>query len=97
MADMSNPPTVWVFNGARSNFPSAIFTTRELAEEWIARHRVTGTLTRYPLDQGVYEWAVEHGYFKPKRLDQQTGEFIGRFSAANQEHYHYEDGEDGGQ
>jgi len=93
MADMSDIPTVWVFNGARSNFPSAVFTVRELAEAWIAKHQLTGTLTRYPLDQGAFEWALERGYFKPKRSDQQTPEFIGRFSAANQEHYHYEDGQ----
>ena len=92
MADMSDIPTVWVFNGARSNFPSAVFMTRELAESWISTHKLTGTLTRYPLDQGVYEWAIERGYFAPKRDDQRTAEFIGRFSAANQEHYHYEDG-----
>ena len=92
MADMSDIPTVWVFNGARSNFPSAIFTKRDGAETWILKHKLTGTLTRYPIDQGVYEWALERKYFVPKRDDQITAEFIGRFSAANQEHYHYEDG-----
>jgi hypothetical protein len=92
MADMSDIPTVWVFNGARSNFPSAVFTTRELAEAWISKNKVTGTLTRYPLDQGAFEWALERGYFVPKRDDQRTSEFIGRFSAGSQEHYHYEEG-----
>jgi hypothetical protein len=92
MADMSDVPTVWVFNGARSNFPSAVFTTRELAEVWISKHALSGTLTRYPLDLGVYEWATDRGYFAAKRDDQRSAEFIGRFSAANQEHYHYEDG-----
>lgn len=95
MADMSDVPTVWVFNGARSNFPSAVFTARELAHHWISAHKLTGTLTRYPLDQNVYEWAIERGYFEPKRDDQQSAEFIGRFSAANQEHYHYENGSNG--
>jgi hypothetical protein len=90
MADMSDVPTVWVFNGARSNFPSAVFNSRELAEEWISEHNLTGTLTRYPLDEGVYEWAVRRGYFTPKRNDQKTAEFIGRFSSASQEHYHYD-------
>lgn len=94
MADMSDVPSVWVFNGARANFPSGVFTTKELATAWIAKHKLSGTLTRYPLDQGVYEWALERGYFKPKRDDQKTAEFIGRFSAAHQEHYHYEDGTD---
>jgi hypothetical protein len=69
-----------------------VFTTKLLAEAWISKHKLTGTLTRYPLDLGVFEWALERGYFTPKRDDQTTAEFIGRFSAANQEHHHYEDG-----
>jgi hypothetical protein len=66
MADISDTPTVWVFNGAPSSFPSAVFRTKELADAWISKHKVTGTLTRYPFDQGVYEWALERGYFTPK-------------------------------
>ncbi|HEY1174204.1 MAG TPA: hypothetical protein VGH19_22755 [Verrucomicrobiae bacterium] len=84
---------VWVFNGAKSRFPSGVFTQRELAETWIRKHKLTGTLTAYPLDVGVYDVAVEKGWFKPEREEQHTSEFIGRFSAAQQEHYHYEDGE----
>jgi hypothetical protein len=92
MTDIYGIPTVWVFNGARSNFPSGVFTTREVAETWISKHGLTGTLTRYPLDQGAFDWSVDHGYFKPKRDDQRTAEFIAQF-AGGQEHYHYEGGE----
>ena len=83
---------VWVFNGAGGNFPSAVFTTRERAEEWIVKHRLTGCITKYPLDIGIYEWAIEAGTFKAKRPDQSEPQFIGRFSSAYLEHYHYEDG-----
>jgi hypothetical protein len=38
--------TVWVFNGARSSFPSGVFETREEADTWIRKWRLTGTLTR---------------------------------------------------
>lgn len=44
---------VWVFNGG-GDFPAGVFTTRELAEAWIAKHRLVGVLTKYPLDIGVY-------------------------------------------
>lgn len=37
--------SVWVFNGG-GTFPAAVFTTRELAEAWIARHKVSGVLTK---------------------------------------------------
>ena len=92
MADMSGIETVWVFTGARSQFPSGVFTTLELAELWIRRHSLTGTLTQYPVDQGAYDWAIEEGFFIASKPEHHSAEFIGRFSAANQEHYHYEDG-----
>jgi len=72
-----------------------VFTRRDLAEEWIQKHGLSGTLTAYPLDVGVYEWALNKGTFKPKRDDQQSAEFIQRFSSASQEHYHYENGSEG--
>jgi hypothetical protein len=86
--------TVWVFNGGRNSFPSGVFSQRELAEEWIRKNKLTGTLTEYPINQGVYDWAIEKGYFKPEREDQTTPAFIGNFSSASADHFHYEDGEE---
>ncbi len=73
MAGIPPAPTVWVFDGARRNSPSAVFTTKELAEAWISENEVTGTLTRYPLDPGVCQWAVERGKCTP--LAQAADEF----------------------
>jgi hypothetical protein len=92
MADMSDIPTVWVFTRPRAQFPSGVFSTLENAELWIRHNNLTGTLTRYPVDEGAYDWAVRCGFFSVSKPEQQSAEFIGRFSAANQEHYHYEDG-----
>jgi hypothetical protein len=83
---------VWLFSGISSQFPSAVFRTREAADAWIRRHGVSGVLTAYPLDLGVYDWAVDHGFFKPKRDEQRGPIFIQRFSSAYQEHYHYDEG-----
>jgi hypothetical protein len=84
--------TVWIFNGPKSQFPSGAFASRETAERWIQQHRLSGTLTAYPVDVGVYDWAVAGRHFVPKRDDQRAPEFIQQFSSATQEHYHYEDG-----
>lgn len=81
---------VWVFNGEGSAFPSGVFSTRADAERWIALHSLSGTLTRYPVDTGIYDWAVGRGTFKADKPVTPT--FIGRFSSAYQEHYHYDDG-----
>jgi hypothetical protein len=89
---MANFSFVWVFNGEKGNLPSAIFSKRELAEEWIKRHRLTGVLTAYPLDISVYDWAISNGFFTPKRENHFSAEFISGFSSASQEHYHYENG-----
>ena len=83
---------VWIFCGAQKHFPGGVFTQRGLAESWISKHRLSGTLTLYPLDVGAYEWAIEKGMFRPRKPHQSEPEFIGGFSDAGMEHYHYEDG-----
>ena len=86
----SSPQSVWVFNGARANFPSGVFTSRENAEAWIRDHNLEGTLTLYPLDQSAYDHAIVNGWFNPTTPQQKLPEFIQRFTSASQEHYHYE-------
>ncbi|OQP63263.1 hypothetical protein A3860_25580 [Niastella vici] len=83
---------IWVFNGAKSHFPSGVFSKKEIADAWIAKHKLTGVLTKYPVDEGVYDWSLANGTFKIKKEEQTKPEFIQRFSSASQEHYHYEDG-----
>jgi hypothetical protein len=83
---------VWVFNGAKWNLASAVFSSRSAAEEWISTRRLTGMLTQYPLDISVYDWVVENGLFHPKDDRQKSAAFIQGFSSAYLEHYHYEDG-----
>jgi hypothetical protein len=83
---------LWVFNGARGTFPGGIFTDLDRAEHWIEEHRLTGTLTAYPVDVGVFEWAIAEGLFRPRKPHETSPEFIGRFTSASMEHHHYEDG-----
>lgn len=92
----SDLQTVWVFHGEDADFASGVFTSRERAEAWIQSNKLSGTLTKYPVDIPVYEWAVSAGFFTPKRDDHRTPWFIGRFTSATQEHYHYDDGKGGG-
>ncbi|MHB1456623.1 MAG: DUF7710 domain-containing protein [Armatimonadota bacterium] len=85
--------TVWVFNGMKSSFPSAVFHTEEDAVQWIRRLKLSGTLTEYPVGISVYDWVIGNGYWQPKRPDQKSPEFIAGFSSAHQDHDHFEDGE----
>ncbi|WP_422653666.1 DUF7710 domain-containing protein [Hyalangium sp.] len=83
---------VWVFSGEGGDFPSGVFRTRESAEAWITKNKLSGVLTSYPLDVGVYDWAVSRSLFQPKRPEHESAQFIQTFSSAKQEHFHYEQG-----
>ena len=86
--------SVWVFVGSGATFPAAIFADESTARKWIAHNSVSGMLTEYPVGVSVYEWANAKGYWAPKRPDQKTPAFIGRFTSAHLTHYHFEDGRD---
>ena len=83
---------VWVFHGAKGRFTSAVFAELSTAETWIEKHRLTGVLTAYPLNMGAYDWAVERALFAPKKPDHSSSDFIGSFTSASQEHFHFENG-----
>jgi hypothetical protein len=83
---------VWIFNEEGAAFPGAVFSSKAIAESWIAKHRLSGTLTLYPVDEGVYDLFVAQGWFKPKRPEHLEPAFIGGFTQASQDHEHYEEG-----
>lgn len=80
---------VWLFNGEGAHFASGVFSELSLAEDWISKHSLTGILTEYPVDEGVFDWAIEHNLFKPKPDKRLDAVFIGRFTSGAQEHFHY--------
>jgi len=85
-----NTSTVWLFNAPQAQFAGAVFSNVESATAWIAKYRLTGVLTAYPVDEGVYDWATDKGVFPAsKPVDSR---FVGSFTSAYQEHYHFVDG-----
>ena len=85
---------VWVFNGAESRFPSGIFLQKVTAADWIKKKKLTGILTLYPVNIGVYEWAIGNDIFIPKKENHFSPSFIQGFTSASMEHYHFENGEE---
>ncbi len=83
---------IYIFHGESARFCSAAFNNLESAESWILKHALTGMLTAYPINKSAYDWAVEREYFIPKKEHQKSPKFIGGFTSASQEHYHYEKG-----
>jgi len=83
---------VWIFVSASGRFPSAVYSDRESACRWIAYMKLTGVLTKYPIDISVYDWAIEKEIFEPKREEHFSARFIGNFTSAGMEHFHFEDG-----
>lgn len=84
---------VYVFNSpTKSKFSGGVFSKKHIAEQWIKKNMLTGILTKYPLDIGVYDWVIKNELFSPKNDNQIQADFIGGFSSASQEHNHYENG-----
>lgn len=81
---------VYVFTGEKSPFPSGIFTTLENAEEWIIKYSLSGMLNKYPLDMGLYDWAIKENFFTVNKEYQKEADFIERFTSASLEHFHFE-------
>lgn len=85
--------TVYLFHSLNnSRFCGAVFSEIAIAEKWILKHKLTGLLTEYPVDNGVYDWAIEKHLLTVKKDKESSPEFIGGFSTASQQHFHYEDG-----
>ncbi|HEY9261239.1 DUF7710 domain-containing protein [Chitinophaga sp.] len=84
--------TIWVFNGVNSRFASGVFDQLDQATDWISENKLSGTLTEYPINTGVYDWAIENEFFAPKKQEHTSPEFIGKFSSASQAHFHFENG-----
>lgn len=81
--------SVWIFHGAGGQFTSGVFSSKERAIEWIEKYGLEGLLTKYPLDQGVFDWAVENGFTDANQRSSSAAT-IQKFSSAAMEHYHFE-------
>ncbi len=84
---------IWLFHGAGSRFSSGVFEDKGLAIDWIKQNGLSGVLTKYPVNHGVYDWAIKENYFLPKNDHEYKSEFIQKFTCENQEHFHFEAGE----
>jgi hypothetical protein len=78
---------------ARLPVPAGAFSSLETAREWVTKNALSGTLTAYPLDEGVFDWAVRTGALTGRARERRNEPaFIASFSSAVQEHYHFENG-----
>jgi len=89
---------VWIFHGTTGRMASGVFSTQEKARAWIREHRLSGTLSAYPLDEGVFDWACRNDVtnLKPEKLAARLNDssFIAAFTTASQDHFHFENGEE---
>lgn len=93
MTTNSSDSQIWIFNGSGyGSFPSGVFTEKSKAHTWIIQHKLSGTLTLFPMNDGLYDWTIKNKYFESKNTHETSPEFIQNFSCSNLEHYHYENG-----
>jgi hypothetical protein len=83
---------MYVFTGNKSIFPVGIFNEFELASQNIEKYKLSGILTKYPININLYEWALDNNFLEIKNESQKNPKFIEQFSCASTEHYHFEEG-----
>lgn len=83
---------IWIFNGENGRFPSAIFDSKKKALVWIEKESLSGTLTKYPINFPIYDWAISNRFFSPKSTLQCGAKTKANFNSAYLEHYHFQDG-----
>ena len=59
-----------------TNWLSGGCLNRKITGMWIKKYALSGVLSKMPVNQSVYDWAVETGMFTPKSEYQQTPKFI---------------------
>ncbi len=85
---------VWVFCSSKVRFPGGVFSTLELAETWIKENHLSGLLTAHPVDEGCFDWAMRMNLITGRARDRKDDpNFVGSFTTASQEHFHYDSGE----
>ena len=93
---MSLQNHVWIFHQQGARLAGGAFEDVASAEAWISEHKLTGLLTAYPLGEGCFDWAQRTGRtgMSDEKLKVRCTDpaFIGSFTTASQEHFHYEDG-----
>lgn len=84
---------VFVFIGDGALLPSGMYEKYDDAMDWVKKNKLSGSLHRLPVNVGLYDWALEKGFFEAKQDHQKTARFIERFQCASVDHWHIEDGE----
>ena len=74
----SIPKRIWVFQGDRGRGIGAVFGDLDGARSWIQRHRLDGSLSEYPMNTGLYDWALDQGNHQAP-ADGDTASFIANF------------------
>ncbi len=59
---------VYIFNGANSHLPNAVFKEYGLASSWIEANKLTGLLTAYPVDVSVYDWQFKVNFLNQQKI-----------------------------
>lgn len=50
---------MWVVQGSRASFPSAIFSSKEKSVQWIEKYKISGMLSKYPIDISIRAFSYQ--------------------------------------
>ncbi|WP_297575759.1 hypothetical protein [uncultured Campylobacter sp.] len=81
---------IWIFSN--KNTILGAFYQKELAEIFIKKYSLSGTLTAYPINEPIYEWSIENEFFAPKNIDEKKAKFIESFTTDKIPTFNYKEG-----
>lgn len=69
MSETRKHEYVWIFLGAGGWMPSGVFSDYYSAVDWIIKYSLSGYLGKFPVDIGVFDWAIQKEIHVPSEDD----------------------------
>ena len=85
---MNNSTKIYAFHGTGSRYANAVFSSVTVATQWITRHKLTGLLTAYYVDDPGYDRKKRAGNL-PKFKQGNDESSIIQWYVDGGEHVHY--------
>jgi hypothetical protein len=57
---MTDNSWVWIFKKDGISMISAVFSSFEIADNWVKLNKLTGVLTKMPINISGYDWCIQN-------------------------------------
>ena len=93
---MPAPRLLWIFYSSGARLAGGAFEDIAMADYWIAKHKLTGVLMAYPIDEGCFDWELRRTMIGSQseklRAKMCDPAFVGGFVSTAQARIEFENG-----